>query len=222
VQTNQTQAARFNKAAVQKALAPTLSQQDIPKNAPIFIRIFKQSGELELWMKNRTKKWALVKTYPICYFSGFLGPKLKEGDKQSPEGFYKVSARAMNPNSTYHLSFNLGFPNRYDRANGRTGSYLMVHGNCVSIGCYAMTDEKIEEIYTLGLAAFKGGQKTFPVHIFPFRMTDENMAAHQGSQWVDFWNNLKQGYDIFENDKVVPKVSVAKKRYTFSTPKVEQ
>lgn len=174
----------YDRAAVQRQLTPKLAQQNFPQN------------------------------HPICYFSGRLGPKLKEGDQQSPEGFYKVSARQMNPNSTYHLSFNLGFPNKFDRANGRTGNYLMVHGNCVSIGCYAMTDEKIEEIYTLASAAFKNGQKRFQVHIFPFRMTEQNMQTHQKSEWLSFWKNLKQGYDFFETNKTVPKITVIDRKYT--------
>ena len=119
----------------------------------------------------------------------------------------------MNPNSTYHLSFNLGYPNKYDKAHDRTGSYLMVHGNCVSIGCYAMTDEKIEEIYTMVDKALDGGQKYVPVHIFPFKMTDNNLKQHSGSKWYSFWLNLKEGYDLFESNKNVPNVEVKDKKY---------
>jgi len=204
---------RYDQKAVRQSLKPMLEEKRIPLGAPLFIRIFKKTAELEVWMKDEAGQWQLFQNYPICYFSGNLGPKLKEGDLQSPEGFYRVSKSQMNPKSSYHLSFNLGYPNRFDRANGRTGSYLMVHGNCVSIGCYAMTDEKIEEIYTLASAAFKGGQKTFQVHVFPFRMGEENMQEHAGSKWADFWQNLKQGYDFFEENKRLPKITVSDKRY---------
>lgn len=203
----------YDKVAVQRQLAPKLAEQQFADGAPLFIRIFKQSAELELWLKDKHGQWKLYQNYPICYFSGQLGPKIKEGDRQSPEGFYTVSKSQMNPNSTYHLSFNLGFPNKFDRANGRAGSYLMVHGNCVSIGCYAMTDEKIEEIYTLASAAFKNGQKAFQVHVFPFRMNSENMLAHAESEWLGFWQNLKQGYDHFELHKSPPAVTVQAKKY---------
>ncbi|MEI8706832.1 L,D-transpeptidase family protein [Pseudoalteromonas sp. B62] len=143
-------------------VAPTLKKQLSDKGleygAPIFIRIFKDPGILEVWLESDDGTFIHFKNYEICTFSGDLGPKLKEGDNQSPEGFYYVDASGLNPWSNYHLSFNLGFPNKYDRTHNRTGSALMVHGNCVSIGCYAMTDEYINEIYALGAAALKSGQ----------------------------------------------------------------
>ena len=121
----------------------------------------------------------------------------------------------MNPHSSYHLSFNLGYPNAYDRAHGRTGDFLMVHGKCVSIGCYAMTDQGIEEIYTLMNAAFEGGQPFVRVHIFPFVMSDENLAAHDTDNNIDFWKNLKQGWDAFEQYQRPPNVEVVSKAYSF-------
>jgi len=180
--------------------------------APIFIRIFKQERELELWVE-KGGAFECFRTYRIAAMSGTLGPKLKEGDGQAPEGFYFVRPSQMNPSSNYHLSFNLGYPNAYDSAHGRDGSALMVHGNQVSIGCYAMTDPKIEEIYTLADAALRKGQPFFRVHCFPFRMTDENMMKHADSEWIDFWKNLKQGYDAFEKSKQVPNVVVKDKVY---------
>ena len=185
--------------------------------SPIFVRIFKEEKMLEVWML-KGEQYARYKAFPICYHSGGLGPKLREGDKQSPEGFYQVSAASMNPNSRYHLSFNLGYPNAYDRSHGRTGSYLMVHGGCSSIGCYAMTDERIEEIYTLADAALQNGQPFFQVHSFPFRMTEDNMQRHKESPWHDFWQNLKQGYELFEQYKHPPSVRVRDKHYAFSVP----
>ncbi len=179
----------------------------------VFIRIFKKESILEVWIRSETK-YEHLKDYNICAYSGYLGPKLKEGDRQSPEGFYKVKKHHLNPNSKFHLSFNLGYPNKYDKAYERTGSFLMVHGNCVSIGCYAMTDDKIEEIYDLVESALDKGQKYVPVHIYPFRMTEENMALYSENEWYDFWVNLKEGYDYFEVEHFPPLVKVENKSYT--------
>ena len=201
-------------AKVRPILAQDLLSQGLSLSSPIFIRIFKKSGELEVWVEN-FKKFKLFKTYKLCRFSGSLGPKMRRDDRQSPEGFYFVKPNQLNPSSQFHMSFNIGYPNSYDRAHGRTGSALMVHGDCVSIGCYAMTDEKIEEIYTIADAAFRGGQSFFRVHIFPFRTTPKNMEQHKQSKWYGFWKNLKQGYDIFENERKPPNVMVRGKRYIF-------
>lgn len=193
-------------------LEKSLSEANAKAGDPVFIRIFKREAELEVWMKVNDR-YRFVKTYRICAYSGRLGPKLKEGDRQAPEGFYTVSGSSLNPHSKFHLSFNLGYPNAYDKAYGRTGSYLMVHGNCVSIGCYAMTDAKIEEIYMLVEEALKKGQRTVQVHIYPFLMTEENMAAYSHYRWYDFWENLKEGYDYFESEYLPPKILVEDKRY---------
>ncbi len=201
-------------AKVRPILAKDLLSQGLSLSSPIFIRIFKKSGELEVWVKN-FQKFELFKTYKLCRFSGSLGPKIRLDDCQSPEGFYYVTADQLNPSSQFHMSFNIGYPNSYDRAHGRTGSALMVHGACVSIGCYAITDEKIEEVYTMADAAFRGGQPFFRVHIFPFRMTKKNMEQYKESKWYGFWKNLKQGYDIFENERKPPNVMVRGKKYVF-------
>ena len=183
---------------------------------PVFIRIFKEEQLLELFVKNRaTGKFDLFRSYAVAAASGTRGPKLREGDWQVPEGFYFVPPDAMNPNSQFHLSFNIGYPNAYDQAHDRTGSAIMVHGNCVSVGCLAMTDEKIEEIYTLCDAAHHGGQGFFRVHVFPFRMTDARMSAAAGDPWLEFWENLKEGYDLFEKNHVPPEVSVLDGVYQF-------
>jgi len=181
----------------------------------VFVRVFKDERVLEVWLK-RGERYALFDSYPICAFSGGPGPKLAEGDGQSPEGFYEVGRRQLNPDSAYHLAFDLGFPNAHDRMLGRTGSYLMVHGSCVSIGCYAMTDHGITEIYGLVAAALEAGQPGVPVHIFPFRMTPSAMAAAAAdSTWAAFWANLKEGYDAFEATHVPPRVSACEGRYAF-------
>ena len=198
-----------------------LAAQELEAGASIFMRIFKLEFELELWML-RDGRFHRFATYPICLWSGHLGPKHKEGDRQSPEGFYTVDSTALNPASKYHRSFNLGFPNTFDRAHGRTGSLLMVHGGCASIGCYAMTDGVIEEIWALVTAALKSGQERFQVQVFPFRMTERNMALHARSSDASFWQQLKQGYDLFEDSRLPPRVSVCQDRYVFQSAGVDK
>lgn len=199
---------------VTPGLADAFERAGLRLGAPVFMRIFKEERMLELWVQAGTA-FRLFRSYPICNYSGDLGPKLREGDRQSPEGFYFVGASAMNPNSSYHLSFNLGFPNAYDREQGRTGSYLMVHGDCLSIGCYAMTDPAIEEIYLAAEAALAAGQPFFRVHAFPFRMTAARMRAAEDVRWEAFWANLKTGYDAFEDGHVPPDVRVRDGIYHF-------
>ncbi len=190
-----------------------LASHDTTLGAPVYIRIFKEERELELWVHTPSDTYALFKTYAICNHSGDLGPKLREGDRQSPEGFYTVTKSALNPNSSYHLSFNLGFPNRFDRAHDRTGSFLMVHGDCVSIGCYAMTDPAIEEIYVAVEAALNGGQSGVPVHAFPFRPTAPRLAQARGHLWEDFWLQLAPAYDAFAQTGRPPLIAMEDGRY---------
>ncbi|MEJ2118467.1 MAG: murein L,D-transpeptidase, partial [Alphaproteobacteria bacterium] len=190
-----------------------LAKKGLRASSPIFVRIFKEESQLEIWKKKDDGRYYHFKTYPLCAWSGSLGPKVKAGDKQAPEGFYTVTPGQMNPNSQFHLAFNLGYPNAYDRANGRTGSSLMVHGDCRSAGCFAMTDALIEEIYILAREAFQGGQRNFQVHAFPFRMTLANMKRHKKSKWYGFWKTMKEGYDAFELSRVPPKVAVCSRHY---------
>lgn len=191
-----------------------LATRGLAAGNPIFIRIFKREFELELWMM-RDGRFHRFATYPICKWSGELGPKIKQGDRQAPEGFYTVDAKALNPKSAWHRSFNLGFPNTYDKGLGRTGSLLMVHGGCGSIGCYAMTNPVIDEIWRLVTAALDGGQQRFQVQVFPFRMTERNLDRYAASPLAPFWTGLKPGYDLFEANHVPPKVTVCGKRYAF-------
>lgn len=197
------------------SLDQRLAAHGLAVGNPIFMRIFKREFELELWMM-RDGRFHRFSTYPICKWSGELGPKIKTGDRQAPEGFYTVDAKALNPNSAWHRSFNLGFPNTFDRAHGRTGSFLMVHGGCGSIGCYAMTNPVIDEIWRLVTGALNKGQPRFQVQVFPFRMTERNLARHEGSPLAPFWASLKPGYDLFEASQVPPKVTVCGKRYAFA------
>ena len=187
---------------------------------PVYLRIFKLESELELWVE-KDGRFVRFATYPICLWSGRLGPKLKEGDRQAPEGFYTVAAEQLNPNSRMHRSFSLGFPNVFDQAHGRTGSFLMVHGGCASIGCYAVTDPVVDEIWRMVTAALDQGQARFPVHVFPFRMTDRNVRLRRGDRWEGFWADLKKGYDLFEPSRLPPVVSVCKGRYVFEAGSTE-
>lgn len=225
-------------AAQQIARLPETTLQAAPDDAfqaatpkfgmgdPVFVRIFKQDGQLELWLK-KSGRYHLYKTFPICKWSGRLGPKVKEADYQSPEGFYSVSARQLNPHSNYYRAFNVGYPNAFDKQNGRTGGLVMVHGACKSVGCFAMTDRGIEEIYGFVEAALRAGQRDIPVHIFPFRMTDANIARETGggwlafvgganyAQWSGFWRNLKEGYDLFEQTGEPPTAFACGDHYEF-------
>jgi murein L,D-transpeptidase YafK len=190
-----------------------LDEKGMSEQSPILMRIFKSESELEVWKVKEDGRYHLFKTYPICDWSGKLGPKINQGDRQAPEGFYMVSAPQMNPKSKYYLAFNIGFPNTYDRAYGRTGADIMVHGDCKSSGCYAMTDGVVEEIYILAREALAGGQQSFQIQAYPFRMTKANMEKHKDDQWYGFWQNLKEGYDYFEITRLPPKVDVCDKRY---------
>ena len=191
-----------------------LADNGVSEGAPVLIRIFKREFELELWMK-RDGVFHRFAIYPICRWSGALGPKISQGDRQAPEGFYTVDTNALNPNSRWHRSFNLGFPNALDRSLRRTGSLIMVHGGCASVGCFAMTNAQIDEIWRLVTAALNGGQKRFQVQVFPFRMTDEALAQHDGQPHAAFWRDLKRGNDLFEANLLPPRVLLCQGRYGF-------
>jgi murein L,D-transpeptidase YafK len=190
-----------------------LGKKGMDPQSPIFIRVFKEESELEIWKQRDDGRFYHLKTYPICNWSGDLGPKTKQGDRQAPEGFYAVSREQMKPDSKYHLALNLGYPNAYDKAHRRTGEFLMIHGNCKSVGCYAMTDALIEEIYAIARESFLGGHDSIQVHAFPFRMTGENMARHANHEAAPFWATLKEGYDYFELTRQAPAVAVCNRRY---------
>lgn len=197
-------------------LRAELQQKNMPVESPLLVRLFKQEAELELWKQDAAGRYELLKTYPICRWSGELGPKIREGDRQAPEGFYTITPAQMNPNSQFYLSFNMGYPNAYDKAWGRTGAHLMVHGDCSSRGCYAMTDDQIGEIYALARESFFGGQRAFQVQAYPFRMTAANFAKHRNNPNIPFWKMLKEGNDHFEVTHQEPNVEVCEKRYVFN------
>jgi murein L,D-transpeptidase YafK len=205
-------------ARATKELSPELlsllRQKKMPKHSPILVRIFKEEAELEVWKQDTTAHFELLKTFPICRWSGDLGPKLHEGDRQAPEGFYTITPGLMNPNSNFYLAINTGFPNSFDKANNRKGSALMIHGDCSSSGCYAMTDEQIEEIYSLARDSLFG-RPSFQVHAFPFRLTAANLARHRTNPNLAFWKMLKIGNDHFEATHLEPKIDVCNRLYVF-------
>ena len=196
-------------------LLSLLRQKKMPKYSPIILRVFKEEAELEVWKQDTTAHFQILKTYPICRWSGDLGPKLHEGDRQTPEGFYTITPKLMNPNSNFYLAINTGFPNAFDKANDRDGTFLMIHGDCSSSGCYAMTDEQIGEIYALAHASLLGGQPSFQIQAYPFRLTPANLARHRTNPNMDFWKMLKMGNDHFEATHLQPKVEVCNRRYVF-------
>jgi len=195
-------------------LLALLRQKRMPKHSPILVRIFKEEAELEVWKQDITGRFQLLKIYPICRWSGDLGPKLHEGDRQAPEGFYTITPELMNPNSNFYLAINTGFPNSFDKANNRDGSLLMIHGDCSSSGCYAMTDEQISDIYSLARDSL-AGRPSFQVQAYPFRLTPANLARHRTHPHFAFWKMLKIGNDHFEATRLEPKVDVCNRRYVF-------
>src|SRR5436853_5716684 len=195
-------------------LLSLLRQKSMPKNSPILVRIFKEEAELEVWKQDTTGRFQILKTYPICRWSGDLGPKLQEGDRQAPEGFYTITPELMNPNSNLYLAINTGFPNSFDKANNRDGTFLMIHGDCSSSGCYAMTDEQMGEIYSLARDSLLG-RPSFQIQSYPFRLTPANMARHRNNPNLAFWKMLKVGNDHFEATHLEPKVDVCNRLYVF-------
>jgi murein L,D-transpeptidase YafK len=203
---------------ISPALARQIKAKGFREEDPVLIRIFKAESEFEIWKRKPSGDYALFKSYPICRWSGKLGPKQKVGDRQAPEGFYNVNLAQLNPKSQYYLSFNLGYPNRLEKALGHTGEALMVHGACSSSGCFALTDQGMSEIYPVVLKALRSGQRSFQVQSYPFRMTDKNMAMHAGDRNMSFWQSMKAGYDRFETTRREPKVGACNGRYVFDQP----
>ncbi len=210
-------------AEVGKSLAPIpastlalMSAKHTTAAAPLVIRTYKKEAELEVWKLNTEGRYVYIKTFPICRWSGQLGPKHASGDRQTPEGFYPIGPRQMNPNSHYYLSFDTGFPNAYDKAHGATGSAVMVHGTCSSMGCFAMTDTEVGEIYAIAREALKGGQPAFQMQAYPFHMSAKNMALYRSDPNIDFWKQLKEGSDRFESAGEILVTSVVGGRYAFA------
>lgn len=194
------------------ALPNRIAAMGLSPGASALIRVFKEESELEIWM-HKDGVYVHFATYPICYWSGTSGPKLREGDRQTPEGFYTITSDQLHGGGRWPRSLNIGFPNAYDRAHQRSGSYILVHGGCDSVGCFAMTNAVNAEIYDLVSASLRLDTLHVPVQVFPFRLSEENLAAHATDPWIDFWKNLKQGYDSFERTRLPPRISVCEGSY---------
>ena len=197
-------------------LAADLAAAGFAMGDAVHVRILKRERLLEVWLSHAGARFEQFRAYPICAMSGDLGPKLQEGDRQAPEGFYRVGLSQLNPGSRHHLAFNLGFPNAFDRSLGRTGSALMVHGGCSSVGCYAITDAAVDEVYAMVEAALVAGQPAVDVHAFPFRLDGQSLAEMSGHPALDFWRNLKSGYDLFESEGRPPAVATCGGQYRFA------
>lgn len=193
-----------------------MEQAGVGKDSPTLIRTYKKEAEFEIWKMRPDGRYVHLKTFPMCRWSGQLGPKAREGDRQVPEGFYSITPAQMNPNSAYYLSFNVGYPNAYDRAMGHGGGSIMVHGACSSAGCFSMTDKQISEIYAIARTSFNAGQRAIQMQSYPFKMTAENLAKHRLDPNIAFWKQLKQGSDHFEVASREPTVGVCGKHYVFN------
>lgn len=203
------------RSAVPQSTQQTSNNQrvGVADSSWVLLRIFKQERELEMWRRKPDGTYVLTSRFEICSMSGTLGPKLRQGDRQAPEGFYEIRANQLNPHSAEWLSFNTGYPNAYDRAHHRTGSALMIHGGCSSAGCYAIKDGPMQDLYAAMRDAFAAGQSSIQLQIYPFGMSDSQMSAHRADPNTDFWNQLKAGYDAFERSLQPVAVSVVNGRY---------
>jgi murein L,D-transpeptidase YafK len=204
------------RATVWPRLQKELTDKGLKASSSIYLRIFKDQDQLEIWVRSGSK-YKLFKNYEICYYSGGLGTKTRSGDRKSPEGFYTIERKQLNPVSKYHLAINTGYPNKVEQLKGYTGDAVMVHGYCASIGCYAMTDALIEEIYTLVYKALENGQQKINLDIFPFRMDKAHMDFYSAQPYLPFWKTMKPGYDLFEKNHIPPKVLIRGKDYAFKT-----
>jgi murein L,D-transpeptidase YafK len=205
--------AKTVRTAIWPRLQKEMKERGMKHNSPVYIRLFKEESMLQLWIKSR-KQYQLFKSYDICFFTGGLGTKTREGDGKSPEGFYTIKPSQLNPVSNYYLAINVGYPNKLEMMKGYTGNAIMIHGHCASIGCYAMTDPYIEEIYTLVYKAFASGQQQVNVDIYPFIMDRAHMEKYSSNPNIAFWKTMKPGYDWFEKYLVPATVDIKGKEYS--------
>ncbi len=202
----------------EKIVIDKLKESNIDLNElNILILAYKSESEIEIFAKKKTdQSYFKLATYKVCSKSGKLGPKRKQGDYQVPEGFYFIDR--FNPASSYYLSLGINYPNQSDQriSNARDlGGDIFIHGECVTIGCLPMTNDRIKEIYLYAINAKNNGQQRIPVYIFPFRMTDHKFSAYNKkysnkSELIDFWTNIKIGYDKFIKDKKELNISFTK------------
>ena len=202
-------------------LREAMAKKDLAPGQPLFLRFFKEEAEMEMWVQpDGAADWKLFRTWKIARWSGKLGPKTAAGDCQTPEGIYHTDLGSLNPRSTYHLSFNINYPNERDTAHKFTGSLIMVHGSNVSVGCFAMTDPAIEEIYTLVVMSLGAGQARVPIHCFPFRMTAKRLAKAakkpEQAAHLPYWQELEPAYRIFEESHRLPDIKVTDGKYVIT------
>lgn len=199
-------------------IANDLASQQLSVGDDVLIRVFKFDKSLQVWMRpsGTDEPFRVIKDYAVCKYSGTLGPKERVGDKQAPEGFYEITADNLNYQSRYHLSMDIGYPNTFDQSLGRTGSLIMIHGSCDSVGCFAMGNAQIEEIFYLVEQALQSGQSAVQVHVFPFHFDASQSAIILQSEWLNFWQNIRQGYERFNATKQPLNISVNSGKYEYN------
>jgi murein L,D-transpeptidase YafK len=202
-------------AAREAELAQEFAVKGLKLGSPVFIRVYKQTSEMELWVQ-QGPRYVHFKTYGICRWSGFLGPKFYEGDRQSPEGLYRITTSDLIVNRRWDRAMNINFPNSFDSMNGRGGSGILIHGGCGSIGCFAVQNESVEDVYGAVRAALKGGQAYVPVLALPFRFTSLAPEKEDTLQMSEFWADLRRADLLFERDKIPPAAWICDGRYLFA------
>ncbi len=202
-------------AAREIELAQEFAGKGLKLGSPVFIRVYKQTSEMELWVQ-QGPRYVLFKTHGICRWSGVLGPKFYEGDRQSPEGLYRITTSDLIVNRRWDRAMNINYPNSFDNLNSRGGSGILIHGGCGSIGCFAIQNENVEDVFGAVRAALKGGQAYVPVLTLPFRFTALAPEKEDTLHMSEFWADLRRADLLFERDKVPPAAWICDGRYYFA------
>ncbi len=202
-------------AAREIELANEFKERGLKLGSPIFLRVYKQTSEMELWVQ-RGPRYVHFKTYGICRWSGGLGPKFYEGDRQSPEGLYRITTSDLIVNPRWDRAMNINYPNNFDNLNGRGGSGILIHGGCGSIGCFAIQNENVEDVYGAVRAALRGGQVYVPVLALPFRFSALAPEKDDTLRMNEFWADLRRADLLFERDRLPPVAWICDGRYYFS------
>jgi murein L,D-transpeptidase YafK len=207
----------YGKAVAAKAieLSKAFEEKGLKLGSPVFIRVYKQTSEMELWIE-KGSRYVLFKTYGICRWSGGLGPKYYEGDRQSPEGLYRITSADLIVNARWDRAMNINYPNSFDVMNGRSGSGILIHGKCGSIGCFAIQDRNVEEVYAAVREALKGGQAYIPVLSLPFRFASLAPSKQDTRQMSEFWSDLRRADLLFARDRLPPAAWICDGRYYFA------
>jgi murein L,D-transpeptidase YafK len=202
-------------AVLTSSVAAAFAEKHLRFGAPVFLRVYKQSSEVELWVQ-QGPRYALFKTYSICRWSGGLGPKMVQGDRQAPEGLYHITAPDLVVNRRWHRAMRLNYPNAFDVVNGRTGYGIYIHGKCRSVGCFAINDDNVEEVYEIVRAALSNGQVRIPVLSLPFRFSSINSLVNEPFVFGEFWRELRRADFLFNRDRLPPSASLCDGNYYFS------